>query len=693
MSTFDWRQYTVEFSNPTAAEYIATTVLAPALAAAQDDGVLRGWWFVRKYPSWRWRYIADDPTSHLMEDLLETLAADDRIVNWTRSIYEPETLAFGGSAGMHVAHDLFHQDSRQLLLGPGLAEPAALGRRELAILVSSVLMRSAGLDWYEQGDVWAKVADLRPAPTLPAGSDATAALGRAMNQLMTADIRSLSHPASDSPLAGYGAWLDAFETAGQALADLARHGSLRRGPRAIIAHHVIFHANRMGLSVRDQSALAALAVRNVFDPIRRSTVSTAEPIPPAAGVDQMAALREPADLRTELADRLQAENFIRTPTVDAAIRKTPRHLFLPGVPLEQAYADRPVYTKTDGRGTSISAASQPQIVAMMLEQLDAQPGHHIMEAGAGTGYNAALLAAIAGDTGQVVTIDLDDDLVNSARKHLAAAGVANVQVIRGDGALGHPDGAPYDRIIATVGAWETPTAWLEHLAPDGRLVVPLRLRGAASRSIIFERYDGGWRDAGSELAVFMPLRGIGDDARRLVTLTDEQDVTLQVHKDQNVDAAALAGVLESQRHETWTGVLFPPMVPYEWLDLWLACRLDNAILRMNVQSQAIERGTVSPMFPWGAMATTRGADLAYLTIRPAPPAADGGKLYEVGVVGHGPSGKDLAQYVADEVCVWDAEYRTRTVRFEIPDAPAQANPFAGHFVLPRPHHPITVTWQ
>ncbi|SCG38730.1 methyltransferase, FxLD system [Micromonospora coxensis] len=693
MPTPAWRQYTVEFPSPAMAEHIATTVLAPALTAAQDAGTLHRWWYVRKYPSWRWRYVADDPTSHLFEDLLETLTVDDRIVNWTRGIYEPETLAFGGSAGMHVAHDLFHHDSRQLLLGPGVTESATLGGRELAVLLCSVLMRSAGLDWYEQGDVWAKVAALRPAPTLPADSTATADLGWAMNRLMTADIHSLSRSASDGPLAGYDAWLDAFETAGQALADLARHGRLRRGLRAVIAHHVIFHANRMGLSVRDQSTLAALAVRNVFQPTRRSTVSTSEPTPQATSVDQMTTLRESAELRTELADRLRAEDIIRTPAIEAAMRHTPRHLFLPGVPLEQAYADGPVYTKTDGRGVSISAASQPRIVAMMLEQLDARPGHRIMEAGAGTGYNAALLAAIVGDTGRVVTIDVDDDLVDGARKHLAAAGVANVEVVRGDGALGHPDGAPYDRIIATVGAWETPTAWLEQLTPDGRLVVPLRLRGAASRSIIFERHDGGWRDAGSELAVFMPLRGIGDDARRLVTLTGEQDVTLQVHKDQNVDAGALADVLTNERQEVWTDVLFPPMVPFEWMDLWLACRLDNAIMRMNVKPEAIERGTVSPMFPWGAMATTRGRDLAYLTIRPAPPAADGGKLYEVGVIVHGPAGKDLAEHVGAEIRTWDAEYRSRTVHFEIPDAPAKANPSTGRFVLPRPHHPITVTWQ
>lgn len=693
MPTPIWRQYTVEFSTPSTAEGVAASVLAPALAAAQDEGLLHGWWYVRKHPSWRWRYVADDPTSHLVEDLLETLAVDDRIVSWTRGVYEPETLAFGGSAGMHVAHELFHQDSLHLLLRPASAAPTALGKRELAVLLCSVLMRSAGLDWYEQGDVWAKVAELRPSPAMPREERDAAALARAMNRLMTVDARSLSRRDSGGSLAGYDSWLEAFEAAGQALTDLARHGRLRRGLRAVIAHHVIFHANRMGLSVRDQSTLAALAVRNVFQPTARSIVSTSEPTPTTASVDQVTTLREPTDLRTQLADRLRAENIIRTPAVEAAMRQTPRHLFLPGVPLEQAYADGAVYTKTDGRGASISAASQPRIVAMMLEQLNTQPGHRVMEVGAGTGYNAALLGSIVGDTGRVVTIDVDDDLVAGARAHLAAAGVTNVEVVHGDGALGHPGAAPYDRIIATVGAWETPTAWLEQLAPDGRLVVPLRLRGAASRSIIFERYDGGWRDNGSELAVFMPLRGIGDDARRLVTLTPEHDVTLQVNKDQDVDAVALAGVLDTERHELWTGVLFPPMVPYEWMDLWLACRLDNAIMRMNVQPAAIDRGAVAPMFPWGAMATTRGGDLAYLTIRPAPPAADGGKLYEVGIIGHGPGGKDLAQHVSEEICIWNADYRSRTVRFEIPDAPVDAHPAVGRFVLSRPQHSITVTWQ
>lgn len=149
----------------------------------------------------------------------------------------------------------------------------------------------------------------------------------------------------------------------------------------------------------------------------------------------------------------------------------PRHTFVPEVPVDEAYADAPLYTKTDGNGASISAASQPRIVAMMLEQLQPEPGQRVLELGAGTGYNAGLLAHLVGEHGQVTTIDVDDNTVDDARSGLAAAGIDNVRVVLGDGALGHPDGAPYDRIIATVGAWGLPPAWLAQLAPGGRLVV------------------------------------------------------------------------------------------------------------------------------------------------------------------------------------------------------------------------------
>jgi protein-L-isoaspartate(D-aspartate) O-methyltransferase len=80
-------------------------------------------------------------------------------------------------------------------------------------------------------------------------------------------------------------------------------------------------------------------------------------------------------------------------------------------------------------------------------------------------------------------------------------------------------------------------------------------------------------------------------------------------------------------------------------------------------------------------------------LRPAQPAPDGGKRFEVGVIGDGPAGRQLAEHVGRQITTWDAGFRTRRVRFALPDTPPPANPDAGRFVLPRPHHPITVTWE
>lgn len=403
------------------------------------------------------------------------------------------------------------------------------------------------------------------------------------------------------------------------------------------------------------------------------------------------------ELRSRLADRLRDNGTVRTPTIEAALRQVPRDLFLPDRPLPAAYADEAVYTKHDSDGARISAASQPTIVATMLEQLQAEPGNRVLEIGTGTGYNAALLAALAGTAGHVTTIDVDEDLTDAARRHLAAAGVTTVNVVQADGALGHPAAAPFDRIVATVGAFEIPAAWLQQLAPAGRLVVPVRLAGAASRSLILERGPHGWVSPGSEVAVFMPLRGIGDDARRVIDLTDSGDVALQTHQDNThaTNPAALAGILDTARTEVWTSVHFLPRESFEWLYLWLACRLPNPIMRMEVATTAKDSGLVTPLFPTVTMATTAvDGSLAYLTIRPAEPDPDtDGRRYEIGVVGHGATGQQLADQVGAELVLWDQSFRTRTVRITIPDVPTPAAPDAGHFVLDRAHHPIAVTWE
>lgn len=95
-------------------------------------------------------------------------------------------------------------------------------------------------------------------------------------------------------------------------------------------------------------------------------------------------------------------------------------------------------TKRAPDGTAISSASSPYVVAIMLEQLQAHPGHRVLEIGTATGINAALLAELVGSAGQVVTVEIDDDLADGARTALAAAGYPQVEVICGDGAHGHP---------------------------------------------------------------------------------------------------------------------------------------------------------------------------------------------------------------------------------------------------------------
>ncbi len=160
----------------------------------------------------------------------------------------------------------------------------------------------------------------------------------------------------------------------------------------------------------------------------------------------------------------------------------------------------------------ISCISAPSIVATQLEQLGAQPGHKVLEAGAATGYNAALMGKIVSPGGQVWTPDVDQDLVAGASKNLARAGVDNATATLADGAAGLPEHAPYDRIIFTVGAGDVPVKILDQLAPGGRLVLPMRIRGSISRSFAFERDGQTWKTVSCEMATFIPLRkGVCDD--------------------------------------------------------------------------------------------------------------------------------------------------------------------------------------
>lgn len=352
---------------------------------------------------------------------------------------------------------------------------------------------------------------------------------------------------------------------------------------------------------------------------------------------------EAARLRNALVDQLHDKGEGRTPAVEAALRTVPRHVFVPDVPLAEAYANATVSIKDDPDGTSVSCASQPDAVARMLAQLQARPGERVLELGAGTGYNAALLAHLVGPDGHVTTLDVDEDLADGARSRLAAAGVTGVDVATRDGALGHAEGAPFDLIIATVGAHGIPHAWLNQLAPGGRLVTPQRLKGTVARSIAYERRDGRWRSLDSAMNTFMPLRrGIADDARRLVPLTREGTVRLQTPAAERLDEDALADVLAQPRIEERTGMTVRAMESPEWMELFLTCTLPSGLIRMLFPRDA--RGTLLTEDPYpSSTAAVDGGAVTYLARRPPPAGSHGPRRRQaVGVRRHRPRPRQRA---------------------------------------------------
>jgi protein-L-isoaspartate(D-aspartate) O-methyltransferase len=274
--------------------------------------------------------------------------------------------------------------------------------------------------------------------------------------------------------------------------------------------------------------------------------------------------------RQHLVDLLQQGGCLSASAVEAAFRAVPRHLFLPGIPLDTVYANEAITTKYHD-GLPISSSSQPAVMATMLEQLDVHAGQHILEIGAGTGYNAALLATLAGDEGQVVTIDIDDDVVSEAQEHLRVAGFAHVWVVSGDGALGYRDAAPYDRIILTVGSWDIAPAWIDQLKPGGRLLLPLVIQSNVQQLVAFERTETHLQSLSVRSGGFMPLRGIGagPPTQRSLRPTPGLNLTLG-DEPRAVDADAVYALLVGPSAERPTSLHVSREDLWSGINLWLA---------------------------------------------------------------------------------------------------------------------------
>ena len=180
-----------------------------------------------------------------------------------------------------------------------------------------------------------------------------------------------------------------------------------------------------------------------------------------------------------------------------AMDEVPREHFVAADDAESAYADQALPIAC---GQTIS---QPYVVAYMTEQLEAGPQHRVLEIGTGSGYQAAVLSRIARE---VVSIERYRTLADAARNRLKTLGYDNVTVLAGDGLLGVPDRAPFDRIIVTAAAENIPDALVEQLAEDGRMVLPLGPRTGVQHIVKLIKKTGGGFVREELIAVrFVPL--------------------------------------------------------------------------------------------------------------------------------------------------------------------------------------------
>jgi protein-L-isoaspartate(D-aspartate) O-methyltransferase len=188
---------------------------------------------------------------------------------------------------------------------------------------------------------------------------------------------------------------------------------------------------------------------------------------------------------------------IQSARVLAAMESVPRHLFVPPDQIASAYTDEPLPI---GEGQTIS---QPFMVAAMAEALDLGGEERVLEIGAGSGYQAAVLSLLARE---VIAVEAQPSLANSARERVARLGYTNVRVEQGDGSLGWPSTAPYDAILVTAAAPSVPPPLVEQLGRGGRLVVPVGVSEHQELLRITKR-DGETSQEALYACRFVPLVG------------------------------------------------------------------------------------------------------------------------------------------------------------------------------------------
>jgi len=248
-----------------------------------------------------------------------------------------------------------------------------------------------------------------------------------------------------------------------------------------------------------------------------------------------------------LIDVLDERGLLTEPRVRAAFAAVPRNQFLPNVPLEDVFADKTIPVRLDDQGNATCSATMPSMLAFMLQELDLQPGHNLLEIGTGTGYTVALMHHLLGKTGRITSLEIERDIAEHAEDNLRRANVTGYNIVVVDGAEGYAPRAQYDRIMVTAGIWDMPTPWIRQLKPDGRIVAPVWIDGLQVAAAFTLDEDGTLYSDTMTPSTFVYIRGvaagpqvskrIGSTSLRLIA----DDIT-------QVDPIALATLLSAD-HE------------------------------------------------------------------------------------------------------------------------------------------------
>ncbi|MFO7678152.1 MAG: protein-L-isoaspartate(D-aspartate) O-methyltransferase [Thermoplasmatota archaeon] len=171
--------------------------------------------------------------------------------------------------------------------------------------------------------------------------------------------------------------------------------------------------------------------------------------------------------RKNLVSCLVDQGYIKSPSVKKAFLAVSREKFVPIDQKSYAYLDKPLQI---GNNQTISA---PHMVAIMCESLDIKPGHKILEVGSGSGYHAAIVSKLVGDSGHIYSVERIEKLAKKAQDNLKSENISNVTIVIGDGSEGLSTYQPYDRIYVTCAAPQVPQMLIDQLANHGKLLIPV----------------------------------------------------------------------------------------------------------------------------------------------------------------------------------------------------------------------------